>query len=466
MTFLDRTEYIQRLQTALRRTSTQFLVVYGRRRIGKSTLLKHILNTEHRDIYFLSDQTSETHQRTLLAKAVAERIDGFDKVIYPDWETLLLALNRQLSNRLVLCLDEFPYMVKSCPSLPSVLQKLLNSKQLRFDLIICGSSQQLMQGYVLNKREPLYGLADEIIKLTPIPAQYLQQALSCDAVCAVEEFAIWGGIPRYWELRSDYTDRADAVRQLLLSPQGILHEEPLRLLRDDMRDTIQTSTLLSIIAEGANRISEIAARAGKEAGALSEPLANLRDLGYIRREVPFGDNAKSSKKGIYRINDNLLSFYYRFVSPYNSLLELGRHTIVEEVIHSQFNQLVGDTWEYMCRQYVSGNIVNDVVYKEASRWWGKVYNAHKKEGDMAEIDVVAESLDKKHILIGECKWTQGEDPVRLLHRLQLLVPTLPFIKKGQQVHFALFLKHTPSSELPNDVQIFTPADVLDGIAPY
>lgn len=465
MKFLDRTEYIQRLQTALRRTTAQFLVVYGRRRIGKSTLLKHILDTEHRDIYFLSDQTSETHQRTLLAKAVAERIDGFDKVIYPDWETLLLALNRQLSDRLVLCLDEFPYMVKSCPSLPSVLQKLLNSKQLRFDLIICGSSQQLMQGYVLNKREPLYGLADEIIKLTPISAQYLQQALSCDAVCAVEEFAIWGGIPRYWELRSDYTDREDAVRQLLLSPQGILHEEPLRLLRDDMRDTIQTATLLSIIAEGDNRISEIAARAGKEAGALSEPLANLRDLGYIRREVPFGDNEKSSKKGIYRINDNLLSFYYRFVSPYNSLLELGRYTIVNEVIHAQFNQLVGDTWEYMCRQYVSGNIVNDVVYKEASRWWGKVYNAHNKESEMAEIDVVAESMDKRHILIGECKWTQQEDPVRLLHRLQRLVPALPFIKKGQQVQFALFLKHTPSTELPNAVQIFMPADVLEGIAP-
>lgn len=467
MEFLDRTEYIQRLQAALQRTATQFLVVYGRRRIGKSTLLKHILDTERRDIYFLSDQTSETHQRALLAKVVAERIEGFDKVIYPDWETLLLALNRQLPDRLVLCLDEFPYMVKSCPSLPSVLQKMLNSKQLRFDLIICGSSQQLMQGYVLDKREPLYGLADEIIKLTPIPARYLQQALSCDAVCAVEEFAIWGGIPRYWELRSDYTDRADAVRRLLLSPQGILHEEPLRLLRDDMRDTMQTSTLLSIIAEGANRISEIAARAGKEAGALSEPLANLRDLGYIRREIPFGDNAKSSKKGIYRINDNLLLFYYRFVSPYNSLLELGRYAIVEEVIRSQFNLFVGDVWESMCRRYVSGNMVDGVIYKEASRWWGKVYDEEKKEYDMVELDVVAESLDKKHILIGECKWTQQEDPVRLQRRLQRLVPLLPFIKKGQKVHFALFLKHKPTAEhksttneCTDEAQIFTPADVL------
>lgn len=114
MTFLDRTEYIQRLQTALQRSETQFLVLYGRRRIGKSTLLKHILELEQRDVYFLSDQTTEVHQRTLLAKVVAERIEGFDKVIYPDRETLFVALNRQLTSRLVLCLDEFPYMVKSC----------------------------------------------------------------------------------------------------------------------------------------------------------------------------------------------------------------------------------------------------------------------------------------------------------------------------------------------------------------
>ncbi|MGM9810803.1 MAG: ATP-binding protein [Paludibacteraceae bacterium] len=460
MKFLDRTEYILRLQVALQREQTQFLVLYGRRRIGKSTLLKQVLDMEHRDVYFLSDQTTEIHQRMLLAKAISERIDGFDKVIYPDWETLLLALNRQLTSRLVLCLDEFPYMVKSCPSLPSVLQKLLNGKDLRFDLVICGSSQQLMQGYVLNKKEPLYGLANEIIRLTPIAPYFLQEALMCDAVHAVEEYAIWGGVPRYWELRSDYVDREMAIRHLILSPQGILHEEPLRLLRDDMRDTIQTATLLSIIAEGANRVSEIAARAGKEVSALSEPMNNLRELGYVRREIPFGESEKNSKKGIYRINDPLLQFYYRFVTPYNSLLELGRFGIVEQVIQTRFSQFVAEIWETLCRQYVSGNQIEGVIYKEASRWWGRVMNPKTGEKEMVELDVVVESLDKKHVLLGECKWTQCEDTERLLYRLQSLAPYLPFIKKGQQVHFALFLK-TASVEATNEQQlIYLPKDVL------
>lgn len=461
MEFLDRTEDILRLQSALQRKETQFIVLYGRRRIGKSTLLKHVLDVENRDIYFLSDQTTETHQRLLLSKSIAERIDGFDKVIYPDWETLFVALNRQLTARLVVCLDEFPYMVKSCPSLPSVLQKLLNTKQLRFDLILCGSSQQLMQGYILNKREPLYGLANEIIRLMPITARYLQQALHCDATTAIEEYAIWGGIPRYWELRCEYSDSKTAIQQLLLSPQGILHEEPLRLLRDDMQNTIQTATILSIIAEGANRISEIAARVGKEASALSEPLSNLRELGYVRREIPFGENEKNCKRGLYRINDNLLTFYYRFVSPYNSLLELGRYSIVQNIIDNQFSQYVGDIWESLCRQYVSGNILNGITYKVASRWWGKVVNPETQQTEMVELDVVAESLDKKHLLIGECKWTNHEDTNRLVRRLQILAHALPFIKQGKKVHLALFLKTAPNStDLSQDIQTYYPQDIL------
>ena len=207
--FIDRQDSLKRLRNALLRTTPQFLVIYGRRRIGKSTLIKEIM--QDKDVYFLSDQTNEANQRALFAKAIAYSIPRFDKVVYPDWETLLLELNDRLSERITVCLDEFPYMVKSCASLPSVIQKLLNGKTLKYDLIICGSSQQLMQGYVLDKREPLYGLADEIIKLPPIPVSYIGQALNVNTIAAVEEYSIWGGIPRYWELRADYPDMPSAL---------------------------------------------------------------------------------------------------------------------------------------------------------------------------------------------------------------------------------------------------------------
>ena len=168
--FIDRQDSLERIKEALQRQHPQFIVIYGRRRIGKSTLIKEILTGN--DVYFLSDQTNEANQRMLFAKSISDIIPRFDKMVYPDWETLLLELNERISKRIVVCLDEFPYMVKSCAALPSVIQKLLNGRTLRFDLIICGSSQQLMQGYVLDRKEPLYGLADEIIRLTPISVRY------------------------------------------------------------------------------------------------------------------------------------------------------------------------------------------------------------------------------------------------------------------------------------------------------
>ena len=412
---IDRQDSLERIKEALQRQHPQFIVIYGRRRIGKSTLIKEILTGN--DVYFLSDQTNEANQRMLFAKSISDIIPRFDKMVYPDWETLLLELNERISKRIVVCLDEFPYMVKSCAALPSVIQKLLNGRTLRFDLIICGSSQQLMQGYVLDRKEPLYGLADEIIKLAPIPVPYICQALGVDETTAVEEYAVWGGIPRYWELRADYQNQETAIRRLILDTKGILAEEPQRLLRDDLRDTVQTSTILSIIGNGANRITEIAARAGKEATQISEPLSKLRELGYVRREVPFGESEKKSKKGIYRINDNMLQFYYRFVAPHRSILELG-----------------------------------------ASRWWGKIFPEENKEGMMVELDIVAESFDKKHILIGECKWTGGEDAQRLLHNLSEKARCLPFIKDTQEVHFAMFLKREPAHS--ESASYFLPKDIL------
>ncbi len=456
---IDRNAELERINMALDRDDAQFVVIYGRRRIGKSTLIKHIVNARQKAIYFLSDTSVESVQRAAFSKAAASVIEGFDKVIYPDWEALFRSLNQQLSERIVVCLDEFPYLVKSCDVLPSVIQKLLNEKALKFDLILCGSSQQLMHGYVLNKQSPLYGLANEIIRMQPIPARYMSDAMECDSVQAVEEYAVWGGVPRYWELRRDYPDMETAIRKVLLDPQGPLIEEPQRLLRDDMRDTIQASTLLTIIGNGANKLSEIATRAGKDSSTISEPLGKLRDLGYVTREIPFGESPKKSKKGLYHINDPLLRFHFQFIVPYRSVLELGRADTVMQVVLTQLPQFIGQCWELLCREYVSGNIIDGVAYNVASRWWGKIFPEDEKEGKMVELDVVAESIDRKHILIGECKWTHDEDADRLMEALEQKAKYLPFIKKGQKVHLALFLKESPVHE-NKDIRTFLPSDVM------
>lgn len=457
---IDRTAELDRIMEALHRESPQFIVIYGRRRIGKSTLIKHIVSQRGQAVYFLSDASVETVQRAAFAKSVAAVIDGFDKVIYPDWESLFRSMNRQLAERTVVCIDEFPYLVKSCEALPSIIQKLLNEKILKFDLILCGSSQQLMHGYVLNRQSPLYGLAHEIIKMQPIPVRYISEAMGCSAVQAVEEYAVWGGVPRYWELRCDYPDIRTAIRKVLLDPQGPLMEEPQRLLRDDMRDTVQASTLLTVIGNGANKLSEIASRVGKEACQLSEPLGKLRDLGYVSREVPFGENPKKSKKGIYHVNDSLLRFHYQFIVPYRSILELGKMDTVMQVVDAQLPQFIGQCWELLCREYVSGGVIDGIAYQMASRWWGKIFPPEEgKDGKMVELDVVAESFDKKHLLIGECKWTHNDSADQLIEALAQKAKYLPFVKKGQQVHLVLFMKEQPTYN-NEDVKVLLPEDIM------
>ena len=197
MEFVDRKKELERLQKSLKREKPQFIVVYGRRRIGKSTLIKRVMDFSRGDIYFLADRTSEPSQRQLFSATVDMSIEGFSMATYPTWESLFVSLNRSVDHRITVCLDEFPYLVKSCPALPSILQKLLDDKKLKFDLIICGSSQQMMQGFVLDSKEPLYGRADEIMKMSPIAPSFVSQALQCDAEQAVREYAIWGGVPRY-----------------------------------------------------------------------------------------------------------------------------------------------------------------------------------------------------------------------------------------------------------------------------
>lgn len=444
MNFVDREDILDRLSNALSRQRPQFIVLYGRRRIGKSTLIKRLIDLSKGDIYYLADTTGENNQARLFAQLATMSMPDFDKPQYPDWEALLTSLNRAIDRRITVCIDEFPYLVAACPTLPSVLQKLVDSKRLKFDLIICGSSQRMMQGFVLDSREPLYGRADEIIRLDAIPARYLPEYLGCDCVQAVREYALWGGVPRYWELRRDYDSLEQAVNNLIFSPYGVLYDEPARLLQDEMRDTASAASILSIIGNGANKLSEIASRAGKKATDIMPQLSRLRELALISREVPYGQNEKKSRQGLYHIVDPLLRFHYRFVHPMRSLIAIGKTDVVNATFIRDGNDFTAQCWEELCRAFVTGNTINGILYKEAKRWWGKYKDLDTGRTAQAELDVVAESFDGKHLLVGECKWTECEDAAALTEKILHIAQGLPFAT-SHEVHPVLFLKQQPSN---------------------
>lgn len=452
MKFVDRKEEIPRLKALLEAEQPSFVIVRGRRRIGKSALIGKVLRET--DIYLEADRSDAREQMRLLSQVIAVRFPGFDDALYADWRALLQALNYRAREKFTLCLDEFPYLVEKTPELTSVIQGLLDNNLLKYNLILCGSSQQMMYNLTHDEQSPLYGRGDADFNMRPIRLPYLQEALGLSAVETIENYAVWGGVPRYWLLREKATGLREAIDEHILSPLGILFEEPSRLFRDDINDTVKVSSIMNIVGSGVHRLSEMASRLGEPATNLSRPLAKLVDLGFLEKETPFGESPRNSKHNLYRIADPFLSFHFKFVTANRSFIQMGRRAPIDLFLERELPGHMGYWWEHLCREAVSGNTLNGIVYGEARRWWGKLKMDGKWED--VEIDVVAESLDHKHLLLGECKWSSGENGRLLTHDLERIAGAFPFAQ-GKQVETALFTRVLPDEDLGNAL---LPEDVI------
>jgi AAA+ ATPase superfamily predicted ATPase len=396
LAFLDRQGELNRMRRALDRSPGAFLCLYGRRRLGKSRLIGLLLK-DRRAVYYVGDERDAALQRIALAREIQALIPGFAAVTYIDWSSLLERYWRDAPVGAVLALDEFPTLVNSAPELPSLLQKLIDGPVPRH-LILCGSSQRMMHGLVLDASAPLYGRAQEIIRLEPLPPGWIATALGLDSPRqALEHYALWGGVPRYWEAAADYEDRPQAMRALVLDPMGVLHREPERLLLDDVREVARAASVLAVIGQGCHRLSEIAGRIGAAATALSRPMERLIDLGLAARELPFGRSTRT----LYRIEDPFLRFYFRFIEPARSRLQVGQIRAVAEEIERAFPQFLGYTWETVARRSTAYLQVAGTNWMPAARWWGK-----DRDGENLEFDLVAQSTgDPDLVLVGEAKLT-------------------------------------------------------------
>ena len=444
MKFVDREKETECLTRILNSESPCLVIVRGRRRLGKSTLIKRVLREN--DIYYEADKTDASNQRDLLANVASHVFPGLDAAHYPTWEALFMAINYRAERKMSLCLDEFPYLVKVSPELPSVIQKLLDGGALKYNVILCGSSQTMMYDLLYDESSPLYGRSESDFKLNPIRLPFLQEALGLDAIETIEEYALWGGVPRYWVLREKSGDKDRALHEHVLSSQGILYEEPQRLFNDDVNDIVKISTIMSMIGKGATRLKEIAARCEEPATNLSRPIGKLIDLGYIERDIPFGESAKTTKRSLYRIADPFLSFYFRFVAPMRSFIELERYAPVDAILEKQLSNHIGGWWEKICRDAVTGNVIDGVMYGEARRWWGSILMDGKPQD--VELDVVADSIDGNTVLIGECKWTTSENARHLTDYIKSVAEHLYFTK-GKNVVIKLFLKNPPEEPQGN-----------------
>ncbi len=443
MKFLGRNEEMQRLRKFLSATEGGLACVYGRRRIGKSRLLAEVTRGRRDVVSHIADRSDVALQRARLASDLSKLLKGFGDVAYLDWGTLFDRWLRDAPRKSILVIDEFPYLVMQSPELPSVLQRILEEiRPTGLKIIICGSSQRMMQGLVLKESEPLYGRAREILKIEPLGCRYLKEAFPKLKISELlEHYGVWGGVPRYWELSEGETNLWDTLRQQVYSSLGLLRNEPNYLLLDALSDSVQASSVLALIGMGVSRLTEIAGRLQIPATALTRPLKRLVDLDLVRREVPFGENVKSGKRSIYRVADPFLAFWYRFVLPNYS----DEHYLEDAADRAELQRLyrvyLGVVWEDIVREAVGRLKLSGFSFRfrNVARWWGTGLNRAPME-----FDVVAESPDRKTLLVGEAKLSLTKTEMeRALAELQEKAKLLPFATKYDKVVCQLFVAESP-----------------------
>ena len=446
MKFYNRNEELDRLNRLARRKQGGLAVVFGRRRIGKTRLLLE-WTAGNRGLYTVADQSTPDVQRRYLAEAIAARLPGFHEVDYRDWHSLLDRLAREAAAagwRGPIVFDEFPYLVLAAPELPSVVQRWLDHEAKRAGLAvaIAGSSQRMMQGLVLSSEAPLYGRARELLEIRPLHPRFLRATLRCrSAIDLVESYTAWGGVPRYWELAADEGGSVRSqVDRLVLDPLGPLHREPDRLLLEEVPSAHEVRPLLDAIGAGAHRVSEIAGRIGRPATSMSRPIDRLIGMGLARREIPFGESERKSKRSLYRIDDPFFRLWFRVVAPHRGQLATSSKAGRRQWLERQFNTLTAQAWEDLCRIHLPGVRKASRIGKlgpwgPASRWW---------KANLPEWDVVSLSLDDRRLLLGEVKWSRRRFDKAALERAVRSVaakppPSLPSRYERYEVVRALFV---------------------------
>lgn len=409
MRFIDREQEQKRLARLVHERGGGFAAVWGRRRIGKSELLKEWCR-RFDGVYTVADQSIAAVQRSSFALALSERFAGFSDVSYPSWKALFEALSRRAAAdgwHGPLAMDEFPYWVEADGSLPSVLQNWIDGEKGRSGIVcaIAGSVQHMMQGLVLDSDSPLYGRVDEKIKLPPIGIGYINEAFRLTtALDAIKAYSVWGGVPRYWVAAERFGGDIDrAVDELVLNPLGIFHEEPSALLQSEIPNAIGLKPYLDVIGLGASRASEIAGRLGVQVTALARPLARLIEIGLVKREVPFGESEKSSKKSLYRLSDPFCRFWFSVMATRRSVFDSAPESVRTAIWRHHKQQVFSAVWEDLARSFVSQSKRLRLLsgkggyWLPAGRWW------HKTD---AELDVVSVDGKDGRTLLGEAKWSE------------------------------------------------------------
>lgn len=439
MEFLDRTSERERLARFLAMKVGATACLYGRRRIGKSRLIDEVLGKRRDIVLYCADRSDPALQRARMAEDISHLLHGFADVSYQDWRSLFERWQRDAPPGSALVIDELPYLVEKSPELPSILQKIADGlRKSGQKLILCGSSQRMMQGLVLDSSEPLYGRCRVLLKLGPIPYPWLKRAFPhTTPLDRLERYAVWGGVPRYWEVCEGESNLWTTLRDEVFSPNGLFHDEPSYVLKDDLEGAAQAASVLSLIGQGIERPSEMAGRLQVPQTALGRPLKRLMELGLVVRDIPFGRDIKGNKKSLYKLADPFLRFWYTFALPHYS----NPHFLSEKddlrIIREPFRVFLGQAWESLVRETLAQKAIPNsaIRWGRVGRWWGTGLNHVPME-----IDLVAESVDGRTLLVGEAKLSlTAHEAKHAKAELDTKARLLPFAARYDKIITRLFV---------------------------
>lgn len=445
MRFIGRQAELNKLNAEFDRGGS-FVVLYGRRRVGKTTLIKEFLKDKSA-FYFLATEELESQSMKRLAGVIARTTQNplLRKAVFTDWLDLFqVAADYRPGKKKILVIDEFPYLVKTNPAFPSVLQNAWDEilKDSGVMLILSGSLIGMMQRYALSYDSPLYGRRTAQIRLSPLPFTdvYAAQELPFDK--AVEQYAVTGGVPKYLEFFEDGRTLEEQLKDTVLSKSGFLYEEPNFLLKSESVTAVNYFSIIKVIADGNHKLSKIAGALGQETSGLTQYLATLTDLGFVEKRTPITErNPERSRKGLYFIADNFIRFWFRYVYPFKGELELDNMQIVLEEIHKDFiEKFVAFAYEDICRDIFAALCKNGTISFTPSRIGA--YWLNDFAGD-TEIDVMAVDHQNKRLFAGECKYHTKPVDVNVYFALREKVAGAMEIHKtfpGYDVLYGLFSK--------------------------
>ena len=436
--FYGRTEELNLLEKRYQKGKFECIVMYGRRRVGKTELIKEFSKNKPTIFFSALHASSQENLETLSKEIYAyKNPNAIGGPVFHDYESAFDEITRiSQKERIVFVIDEYPYLAKAEESISSRLQHLIDHvwQQGQIFLILCGSSMSFMENQVLGYESPLYGRRTAQLKIKALP--YKEVVLFNPKLELTDQaliYGITGGIPHYIN-KLDVENSVDsALLENVFDVASYLYEEPENLMKQELREPAIYNSIISVIASGASRANEISTKVGLESGPCAKYMKVLMDLGIVIRETPITE--KEGRKSIYKIDDNFFRFWYRFVVPNKSAISVGRFpSIYELAVKNQLSDYMGLVYEEMCKEYLLRYAKHlPILISDVGQWWGTDSRTHKE----VQIDIVGTPVEGKEYIIGSCKYKNEKIG---MDELELLKSYAEAFGKGSKYHYYIFSK--------------------------